>query len=109
MMRPNHGLQGGLRSSGSHQSSLPQRREGPSDPPDQALRPFRYEFQESIMKRILQTMSCLLIVSIAALAFGQDGLVQVHNDFSKDPGWEWKSNRIVAQDPPTITQDFGWA
>src|SRR5436309_161391 len=36
-------------------------------------------------------------------------LVQVHQDFSKDPGWEWKNNRIVAEDPPIIKQDFGWS
>jgi len=41
--------------------------------------------------------------------FGQGDLTQVHQDFSKDPGWEWKDNRIVAEDPPTIKQDFGWA
>jgi hypothetical protein len=34
--------------------------------------------------------------------------VQIHQDFSKDPGWEFKNNRIVAEDPPTIKQDFGW-
>src|SRR5690349_8662485 len=53
---------------------------------------------------------CLIICTCAPLAaFGQEGLVQVHQDFSKDPGWDWKNNRIVAEDPPTIKQDFGWS
>ena len=42
-------------------------------------------------------------------ASGQGSLVQVHQDFSRDPGWEWKNNRIVAEDPPVIKQDFGWS
>jgi len=45
----------------------------------------------------------------ALAAFGQEGLVQVRQDFSKDPGWEFKNNRIEAQDPPTVKQDFGWS
>ena len=52
------------------------------------------------------TSMCLLAMPLAS---AQDGLVQVHQDFSKDPGWEWKDNRIVAEDPPTVKQDFGWA
>src|SRR5689334_22515179 len=35
--------------------------------------------------------------------------VQVHQDFFQDPGWQWKNNRIVAEDPPIIKQDFGWS
>jgi hypothetical protein len=42
-------------------------------------------------------------------AIGQEGLVQVRQDFSRDPGWEFKNNRIVSEDPPTIKQDFGWS
>src|SRR5262245_54908909 len=34
-------------------------------------------------------------------------LIQVHHDFSTDPGWESVNNRIVAENPPTKTQDFG--
>src|SRR5205823_14559003 len=56
---------------------------------------------------ILATMLFLLVV--AAVASAQVELIQVHQDFSKDPGWEWKNNRIVAQDPPTVKQDFGWS
>lgn len=39
----------------------------------------------------------------------EEGLVQVRQDFSVDPGWEWKDNRVVAADPPTVRQSFGWA
>jgi hypothetical protein len=38
-----------------------------------------------------------------------DDLAAVHQDFSTDPGWEGVNNRIVADDPPTKTQDFGWS
>src|SRR2546421_9682963 len=50
---------------------------------------------------------CLLAMPVVALT--QVELTQVHQDFSKDPGWEWKYNRMVAEDPPTVKQDFGWA
>ena len=36
-------------------------------------------------------------------------LVQVHQDFSQDPGWEGRNNRIVASTPPVVHQDFGWS
>jgi hypothetical protein len=53
---------------------------------------------------------CLITCTCVPMAaLGQERLVQVHQDFSKDPGWEWKNNRIVAEDPPTIKQDFGWS
>src|SRR5881397_2256478 len=58
------------------------------------------------MKRMI-FIAMVLASAIGALA--QDGLVQVQQDFSSDPGWEWKHNRIVAEEPPTIKQDFGWA
>ncbi len=38
----------------------------------------------------------------------QTGLVQVHEDFSRDPGWDNIHNRIVCKDCPTVVQDFGW-
>src|SRR2546423_10348333 len=42
-------------------------------------------------------------------AAAQEGVIQVHQGFDKDPGWEWKHNRIVAEDPATVDQNFGWA
>lgn len=36
-------------------------------------------------------------------------LVQVHEDFSNDPGWEGVNNRVVANTPPVVHQDFGWS
>ena len=39
-------------------------------------------------------------------AHGQ--LVQVRQDFSRDPGWDNYQNRIVGTDMPRIVQDFGW-
>src|SRR5687768_13099821 len=52
------------------------------------------------------TATCLLIsISVD----GQHELTQVQQDFSADPGWEGVNNRIIAEDPPTKTQDFGWS
>jgi hypothetical protein len=39
-------------------------------------------------------------------AHGQ--LVQVRQDFSRDPGWDHYQNRIVGTEMPAIHQDFGW-
>src|ERR1041385_7118232 len=61
------------------------------------------------MSRMTPIAVLLASALLTPLAFAQQELVQVHEDFSKDPGWEWKDNRVVAQDPPTVTQDFGWA
>jgi hypothetical protein len=36
-------------------------------------------------------------------------LVQIHQDFSADPHWEAYHNRVVAENPPTKKQDFGWS
>ena len=30
-------------------------------------------------------------------------LLEVHEDFNRDPGWEAVNNRIVCQDCPTVT------
>ena len=57
------------------------------------------------MKQILCIGACLMMFSAAA----QEGLIQVHQGFDEDPGWEWKHNRIVAEDPATVDQNFGWA
>ncbi|HUF62091.1 MAG TPA: hypothetical protein VMN36_08445 [Verrucomicrobiales bacterium] len=35
-------------------------------------------------------------------------LVQVHQDFSRDPGWDHYQNRIDGTGMPAIHQDFGW-
>src|SRR5438552_7581248 len=51
---------------------------------------------------------CTSILLLSAMAPAQE-LTRVHQDFSKDPGWEWKHNRIVAEDPPIVDQNFGWA
>jgi hypothetical protein len=53
-------------------------------------------------------LTFLFALCIAGTAAAQDGLVQVHQDFSTDPGWEGSVNRVEATDPPTVKQDFGW-
>ena len=51
----------------------------------------------------------LSLVTLSALvprARGQ--LVQVREDFSRDPGWDHYQNRIVGTGMPAVRQDFGW-
>ncbi|WP_428938593.1 hypothetical protein [Fontivita pretiosa] len=47
-------------------------------------------------------------LTLCAPVAAQD-LVQVHQDFSQDPGWKGMNNRVEASNPPTIRQDFGWS
>src|SRR2546423_1010063 len=62
------------------------------------------------MIRILCLTTCLLISMIIPIrALAADDVIEVHEDFSKDPGLEWASNRVRASDPPTVKQDFGWS
>lgn len=62
------------------------------------------------MRLIGKSVICVVAVLIFPLMALADGdLMQVREDFSKDPGWDWKNNRVVAEDPPVIKQDFGWA
>lgn len=51
----------------------------------------------------------MLMLRLAPAAFAQGEIVQVHQDFSTDPGWEWMNNRIEASNPPMIDQSFGWS
>lgn len=61
----------------------------------------------------LATMVLLLAgagIAWAPPAPPDDGrLILVHEDFSEDPGWEAVNNRIVCQDCPAVSQDFGWS
>jgi hypothetical protein len=50
---------------------------------------------------------CALCSSLAVpSSSGQ--LVQVRQDFSRDPGWDHYQNRIVGTEMPAVVQDFGW-
>jgi hypothetical protein len=35
-------------------------------------------------------------------------LTQIHEDFSREPGWDHYQNRIVGVEMPRVVQDFGW-
>ena len=55
----------------------------------------------------------VVLVSLLALlvfrpAVAQTQLVQIHQDFSRDPGWDHYQNRIVGTHMPTVIQNFGW-
>ena len=50
----------------------------------------------------------VLVLLVCGTAIAQSDLVQVHENFSADPGWEGMNNRVEASNPPTIRQDFGW-
>src|SRR5688572_18170517 len=56
-------------------------------------------------------LCCAVMLSLVAAneLRAQQGLSQVQQDFSTDPGWEGVKNRIIAADPPRIKQDFGWS
>ena len=41
------------------------------------------------------------------LSSAQDDLVEISQDFSRDPGWDNYQNRIVGTDMPTVIQGFG--
>ena len=52
-------------------------------------------------------LACLAFVLIGVPAtYAQ--LVQIEQDFSRDPGWDHYQNRIVGTEMPTVIQDFGW-
>jgi len=50
-----------------------------------------------------------LLIFVPASRPAETDLIQVHEDFSNDPGWEGRQNRIIAKDPPIVKQNFGWA
>src|SRR5688572_22685598 len=61
------------------------------------------------MNRIFTNVWVCLLLVVPSATLAQGELVQVHQDFGADPGWEGVNNRIVAVDPPTKTQNFGWS
>jgi hypothetical protein len=68
---------------------------------------------EKLRKNIWRSHSGLTIF-LAILVLGVSKSfclesVQVHQDFSTDPGWEGINNRIVASPLPVVHQDFGWS
>ena len=65
-----------------------------------------------MFKRRLFGIWCGLILFMALVPWGataQNTLTQIYEDFSTDPGWDWMNNRVEAEDPPTVHQDFGWS
>jgi hypothetical protein len=57
--------------------------------------------------RGLAIVLVILLIGVSENSRGE--LVQVHQDFSQDPGWEGINNRIVACNLPAVHQDFGWS
>jgi hypothetical protein len=45
---------------------------------------------------------------LLALPASSGELVQVRQDFSRDPGWDHFQNRIVGTEMPAVIKDFGW-
>jgi len=61
-------------------------------------------------------MLCFLIICIIGTPFlaysgniGKGKIVEVYQNFGKDPGWEGVNNRVKCENCPVITQSFGWA
>src|SRR5262249_39951095 len=49
-----------------------------------------------------------VLVQLALVPAARGQLVQVREDFSRDPGWDRFQNRIVGTDMPQVVQDLGW-
>jgi hypothetical protein len=49
-----------------------------------------------------------VLVHAAIVPSSRGQLVQIRQDFSRDPGWDHHQNRIVGTDMPKVVQDFGW-
>ncbi len=60
------------------------------------------------MKRILPLLATLFVLC-GHLTAADAPLCLKTETFDRDPGWDNSSNRVVASDPPTVTQDFGWS
>src|SRR5437763_2198624 len=59
------------------------------------------------MRSPLFILACVMVHSVmVASSHGQ--LVQIHQNFSRDPGWDHYQNRITGTRMPKVTQDFGW-
>lgn len=54
-----------------------------------------------------------LLAGIFLSAFAQNNgkgkIIEIYQNFSQDPGWEGLNNRVECENPPLITQNFGWA
>lgn len=59
------------------------------------------------MQCIGLTLACLLASAMTVYAADAQ-LIEVREDFSRDPGWDHYQNRVVGIDMPKIVQDFGW-
>ncbi len=60
------------------------------------------------MRFPLSASSLCLFFCLAVAAPASAQLVQIEEDFSRDPGWDHFQNRIVGTDMPLVVQDFGW-
>jgi hypothetical protein len=59
------------------------------------------------MRPIVYLPLCLL-VGIVDASWAAEQIVEIHQDFSRDPGWDHYQNRIVGTDMPRVLQNFGW-
>lgn len=59
------------------------------------------------MRPVLRTLSTA-VIPLLLLTPLRGQLVQVQEDFSRDPGWDHYQNRITGTEMPTVIQDFGW-
>jgi hypothetical protein len=73
---------------------------------------FKFDLRDNGVRIVLGRVFYLLLGVLFLTpppSFGQNDLVQVHENFSTDPGWDGWQNRVVGLNNPTIHQDFGWS
>jgi len=68
----------------------------------------RGKFLVFLAPALLAVWAGLIDTPPLGMASRGEVLVEVHEDFRQDPGWEGVNNRIECVDCPTVTQDFGW-
>lgn len=66
----------------------------------------------TLLPKYFSVVLIFLLIGIFISVFARDNdkrkIVEVYQDFSNDPGWEGFNNRVECEDPPLITQNFGW-
>ena len=64
--------------------------------------------REGLAMRLPTLLLMCALSDLLAVPSSSGELVQVRQDFSRDPGWDHHQNRIAGTEMPAVIQDFGW-